>query len=191
MGTKGTTNRESIVAIADELFYRHGYSRTSFSDIASAVGIPKGNFYYYFKSKDELLAAVLEQRVRKIADQLASWEKQGHSLHTRLSRFVRMVRDNADNLSHFGCPMGSINTELGKDLPPLQQQARRMFDIYLDWLSHQLREHFSAKQARQHAEQLMAMVQGASLLGHAYQDPALIRRQTRLIENWLNDLLRT
>ena len=55
MGSKGEEIRQRIVAAADALFYQQGYEKTSFSDIADAVGISRGNFYYHFKSKDEIL----------------------------------------------------------------------------------------------------------------------------------------
>ena len=51
MGEKPT--RDQIVQAADRLFYRQGYEHTSFSDIADAVQISRGNFYYHFKTKDE------------------------------------------------------------------------------------------------------------------------------------------
>lgn len=55
--------RDHIVEAADGLFYRRGYEHTSFSDIADAVGISHGNFYHHFKSKDEILDAVIRKRL--------------------------------------------------------------------------------------------------------------------------------
>lgn len=52
------TTREQIVESADRLFYQQGYENTSFADIAQAVHISRGNFYYHFKSKDQILDAV-------------------------------------------------------------------------------------------------------------------------------------
>jgi TetR/AcrR family transcriptional regulator, transcriptional repressor for nem operon len=59
---RGAENRERIVAAADRLFYERGFQATSFSDIAEAAGVPKGNFYYYFKTKDALLEGVIDWR---------------------------------------------------------------------------------------------------------------------------------
>ncbi|TNF20020.1 MAG: TetR/AcrR family transcriptional regulator, partial [Pseudomonadales bacterium] len=59
----GMTTRERIVSEADRLFYERGYEHTSFADIADAVGISRGNFYYHFKSKDEILDAVIGDRM--------------------------------------------------------------------------------------------------------------------------------
>ena len=45
--------RDYIIEAADRLVYRQGFEHTSFTDIADAVGISRGNFYYHFKSRDD------------------------------------------------------------------------------------------------------------------------------------------
>ena len=57
------TTRDHIVEAADQLFYHRGYEHTAFSDIADVVQISRGNFYYYFKTKDEILDAVIGLRL--------------------------------------------------------------------------------------------------------------------------------
>lgn len=64
-----------IIAAAAQLFAQKGYDKCSVNDILSAVGIAKGTFYYYFKSKEEVLDAVigktetlLEERARAAAE---------------------------------------------------------------------------------------------------------------------------
>lgn len=47
--------REKIIAASIELFEQNGFSETSIQDIVDALGVTKGTFYYYFKSKEELL----------------------------------------------------------------------------------------------------------------------------------------
>lgn len=48
---KGQEFRQHIVETANRLFHQRGYKQTSFSDIADTAEIPRGNFYYYFKTK--------------------------------------------------------------------------------------------------------------------------------------------
>ena len=62
MASKGEKTRNDIIACAKNLFYQHGYEATSFSEIVSASGLFRGNIYHYFKSKDDILAAVIAQR---------------------------------------------------------------------------------------------------------------------------------
>jgi len=75
MGTN--TTRDHIVEAADHLFYQQGYEHTSFSDIADAVQISRGNFYYHFKTKDEILDAVIEARLANTQKMLDQWERDG------------------------------------------------------------------------------------------------------------------
>ncbi len=57
-----------IINKAEKLFAKKGYDNTSVADIIKKVGIAKGTFYHYFKSKDELLDAIVERILREIWD---------------------------------------------------------------------------------------------------------------------------
>jgi AcrR family transcriptional regulator len=70
----GQATRDRIVEAADDLFYRQGFEHTSFSDIANAVRISRGNFYYHFKTKDEILDAVIADRITRTQMDLKRWE---------------------------------------------------------------------------------------------------------------------
>jgi AcrR family transcriptional regulator len=68
--------RDRIVEAADQLFYQQGFEPTSFADIAGKVGISRGNFYYHFKTKDEILDAVINLRLSNTEQMLDHWESQ-------------------------------------------------------------------------------------------------------------------
>ncbi len=53
--------RSELIATAQQLFYTKGYERTSVSDIAKAVGVAQGTFYYYFDSKQAILEALVAE----------------------------------------------------------------------------------------------------------------------------------
>ena len=77
----GTTAREEILDAAGELFTTRGYASTSTRAIAEAVGIRQASLYHYFKTKDELLSALLHQTVTPTLAYLATLE-QGPAAHT-------------------------------------------------------------------------------------------------------------
>ena len=52
--------REEILLAAEKLFERDGYTKTSVEAIIKEVGIAKGTLYYYFKSKQDILHAMVE-----------------------------------------------------------------------------------------------------------------------------------
>jgi AcrR family transcriptional regulator len=60
------STRDRILAVATELFSRHGYAATPLSDIAAALGITKAALYYHFRSKDEILDAIMAGPVAAI-----------------------------------------------------------------------------------------------------------------------------
>ena len=67
----GVERRNEILDIAQEIFIRKGYEKTSVSDVVKAVGIAQGTFYYYFKSKEELLTAILERYAEYMAESVS------------------------------------------------------------------------------------------------------------------------
>src|SRR5262249_55440619 len=62
-GSGSSSTREKLVAAARELFWERGYAATGLADVLSRGGVRGGSLYYFFKSKEELLRAVLEQYV--------------------------------------------------------------------------------------------------------------------------------
>lgn len=60
--------REELVDIAEELFLKNGYEETPVSDIVKKAQVAQGTFYYYFKSKGEVLDAITDRYIREFAD---------------------------------------------------------------------------------------------------------------------------
>ncbi|MEU5787698.1 helix-turn-helix domain-containing protein [Micromonospora purpureochromogenes] len=90
--TGGT--RERIQAVALELFTEQGYERTSLREIAERLNVTKAALYYHFKSKDEIVNSLVEDRVRRI-DELIAWARsQPPTRATRralLNRYADMM----------------------------------------------------------------------------------------------------
>ena len=184
MPTK-TSTKLTIIGAAQNHIYHKGFGSTSYADIANNTQLAKGNIQYHFKSKDDLLQAVVDQHIKGIREQLESWSLDCGTAYDCIERFITMVENNADSLALHGCPMGTLNSELGKDNRNLQHQARVMFDLFIRWLEARFRSILSREEAQARAEQLMVMAQGASLIAHAYEDPEVVRRQTMIMRQWL------
>ena len=69
--------RPAILAVARELFAAHGYAGTSVADMASRLGMSKAALYYHFRSKAEILQALLEEPVAAYS-RLAASAAAGH-----------------------------------------------------------------------------------------------------------------
>src|SRR6266851_4807838 len=61
---KGAATRDQILNAASRLIHVQGYQSTSLDDVLRESGVGKGNFYYYFKSKEDLGYAIID-RIRR------------------------------------------------------------------------------------------------------------------------------
>jgi AcrR family transcriptional regulator len=188
MSRKSERTRQRIVEAANRLFYHKGYHQTSFSDVVAAANVPRGNIYYYFKTKDEILEAAIHYRLERIRQMLDNWNGDYRTPIERLQRFVEILSNSADSITRFGCPMGTLNTELGKDRGPLQAHAERLFEVFENWLSDQFAELGYAGRAQELALRLMAQGQGISVIAHAHQDPGFVAREKTRLSRWLDQL---
>ena len=181
---QGEAVRWQIVEAANRLFYQRGYNQTSFTDIAEAAGIPRGNFYYYFKSKDDILGAVIDARIEHIRATLAEWDSAEPDPRKRLKLFAKMIRSSEKDLVRYGCPMGSLNIELGKAQPALKTRAKKMFDLYRNWMATQLKA-LGHKNASALALRVLGRVQGVAVLVQVYADREFLREQLAELEVWI------
>lgn len=187
MSSKGEKTRTEIVEAAQGLFYHQGYHHTSFSDIVDAAGILRGNIYHYFKSKDDILDAVVAQHLAQFAAMLANWEQQESQPHQRLLRFTEMLIGRQGDLMHYGCPVGTLTGELGKN-SAAENPAQPLFDLFRQWLAHQFEALGHGKEADTLALHLLGRAQGITVISHVYRDPKLLKREVGLLQDWLTGL---
>jgi TetR/AcrR family transcriptional regulator, transcriptional repressor for nem operon len=179
------TTRDDIVRAADQLFYRHGYEHTSFSDIADALRISRGNFYHHFKSKDEILAAVLGLRLANTQRMLEKWESEGKNPSQRIRSFIHLLLANRVDIRRYGCPVGTLCSELAKLNHGSRAEANQLFTLFRTWLQRQFTLLGRRRDADALALHLLARSQGIATLAHALQDEAFIQREVKLMCDWL------
>ena len=181
----GRTTREQIVEAADQLFYRRGYEHTSFSDIAEVVQISRGNFYYHFKSKDEILKAVIELRLANTRKMLDQWEFEGKEPSDRIQSFINILIANQAKIMNFGCPVGTLSSELAKLDHASQTEANELFTLFRTWLSRQFTLLGREADADALALHILARSQGVASLANAFHDEAFINREVEQMCDWL------
>lgn len=186
MGPKAQQARERIVEAADTLFYTQGFENTSFADIADAVQISRGNFYYHFKTKDDILNAVIDKRLAKTGDMLQTWETQGNTPVENIRCFIHMMYENQSNIQRYGCPVGTLCTELAKLNHASKQEANKLFALFRHWLTGQFtllgKDEAHAQALAMH---LLARSQGIATLSNAFQDKAFIQLEVKQMDDWL------
>jgi AcrR family transcriptional regulator len=181
----GTETRDAIVEVADRLFYEGGYDATSFADIAAAVGISRGNFYYYFKTKDEILAAVIDRRLATRRALLDQWEAEGRDPAERIRRFIDILTVNRTKIMRFGCPVGTLCDELAKLDHAARPEAGRIFTLFRDWLRRQFEALGRTDDADELAMHLLMRSQGVATMANAFRDEAFLRQEVARMYDWL------
>ena len=179
------TTRDHIVEAADQLFYRQGYEHTSFSDIADAVQISRGNFYYHFKSKDEILDAVIEARLANTRKMLEQWEIEGKHPAERIRSFIHILIANRAKIKRYGCPVGTLCSELAKLSHPSQAEANKLFTLFRTWLRRQFTLLGRQADADALAMHLLARSQGVATLASAFHDEKFIEQEVQQLDDWL------
>src|ERR687888_553215 len=85
--------RERLVESATALFHEQGVHRTTLAEVAERAEVPLGNVYYYFKTKDELVGAVLAGYMEQAATLIANTFR-APSLLTRQTRHLERWIDS-------------------------------------------------------------------------------------------------
>ena len=185
--TQALDKRRRLVEAATKLFYEQGFTRTTLAHIAGEADVPLGNVYYYFRTKEAIGEALVEQRLTDYRVLRERWEEHADP-GDRLAAFVQMTVDNRRDLARSGCPIGSLCSELQKDGGPLAEQASRLFAEWLAWLEEQFRALGKENEAADLALHLLSALEGATLLTHSFGTPRYVEREARRITDWIRQL---
>jgi AcrR family transcriptional regulator len=180
--------RERLVESARQLIHEQGVHRTTLADVSERADVPLGNVYYYFKTKDELVGAVVN-RYKDQATALIETFERHPSPQARLKALVRNWADMREAVARHGCPMGTLCAELDKVETGLDREAAAVIGLIIDWAEVQFRL-LARRDARDLAVALFAGIQGSALLANTFRDPTILTRQTRHLERWIDTLAR-
>jgi AcrR family transcriptional regulator len=158
------------------LAYQNGFGATSLADIAREAEVPLGNVFYYFKTKDEIGEAIVEQRLEQLSAQRQRWSEAG-SPKDRLCACVQGVFE-----------VGTFCSELHKAGGSVATRATEIFAQHLAWIESQFRALGKGKDSNGLAVHLLSALQGASVLAHTFHDPGLVATETKRLKSWIRSL---
>lgn len=184
--TKRGGKRERLVASAGELLHRKGVASTTLADIAQAAGVPAGNVYYYFRTKDDLVRAVIGAQVDQVEAMLTGLAALPGPAE-RLKALVRRWEQMRDVVARYGCPFGTLASELDRRDDGLDIEAAQPIRRILEWTEDQIRT-LGQGDAPELATTLFAGIQGAALLASTLRDPDVLSGQVRQLERWIDSL---
>ena len=103
--------RNEIIETAGKLFEEKGYEQTQVQDIVNEIGVAKGLFYYYFKSKDEVMEELADRYADAIIDAVNKLIDKDISTFDKINRIFQIFIDSAEKKS--GIFMGILNVKNG------------------------------------------------------------------------------
>jgi AcrR family transcriptional regulator len=127
--------RSQIQAVALELFIEQGYEQTSLREIAERLGVTKAALYYHFKTKDEIVESLTEDRIAKI-EEIIEWARTQHRTLDFKREFLRRYSENLHNGRHHDVMrFFERNQAAMKGMAAAEKMRGRMREI-LDFLSN-------------------------------------------------------
>jgi AcrR family transcriptional regulator len=179
--------RERLITAAERLLHQQGVEKTTLVDIAEAADVPAGNVYYYFKTKDDIVAAVVEARIEEVEASLAEITRSNRSPKARLKALVAEFARASELVSDYGCPFGSLCSELDKRPGSSDFALATLLKIPIDWAEEQFRQ-MGRRDAHDLAVSLFASYQGSALLTNTFRDPSVHISQARRLSRWIDTL---
>jgi TetR/AcrR family transcriptional regulator, transcriptional repressor for nem operon len=123
------SSKEKVLQVALELFFKNGYLGTSVDDIIAQAGVSKSNFYYHFKSKEDLGVAVLEHRGADLQTLIGKTLcNADFAPKERLSKFLDfLVEAQEARYEKCGCPFGNLVAEMAEHSERFRCHLSEMF----------------------------------------------------------------
>jgi AcrR family transcriptional regulator len=179
--------RDRLIAAACDLVYHQGIAGTTLADIAEAAEVPLGNMYYYFKTKDDIVAAIVEARADQLRSATAALTRRHGSPKARLKALVSLIAADPETIADCGCPYGTLCTDLAKQARDSDPLSAPLMQILLDWTEQQFHA-MGRPDAHDLAVELVVAYQGSAVLTNALRQPEVMARQARRLEKWINTL---
>ena len=109
---KKQPTREKLLDITFEEVYINGYTATSVDAILKKASVPKGSMYHHFKSKKELVLAMVKERLFPKMDAFFKYEINENETITQSFRNTFLVVSKNRLLVTYGCPLYRLMVEL-------------------------------------------------------------------------------
>lgn len=182
---KGAATRDQILDAAARLIHVQGYHCTSLDDVLRESGVGKGNFYYYFKSKEDLGYAIIDRVIdafvkRTLEPAFADTGANAIAqIHTLLDRVLEAQRQRN---CVGGCVMGNLASELSDVHEGFRRRLAGIFGVWRESLAEAISRGQAAGRLRPDfdstrlAQFLVAALEGAILMSKVTRDISVLEK---------------
>jgi TetR/AcrR family transcriptional repressor of nem operon len=192
---EGKSTREAVIEAATRLIHLKGYQNTTLDDVLSASGVGKGNFYHYFRSKEDLGFAILDRFVDAFKERALrpAFADPDAPRMTQIREFLARVRDVQQERN---CVGGCVFGNLAAELSDVHEGFReRLAGLFAHWHAH-LTDVLVDAQRRGEvtgecrpaavAQFVVASLEGAMLLTKLTKDIAVMDRCVEEMNRYLS-----
>jgi TetR/AcrR family transcriptional regulator, transcriptional repressor for nem operon len=190
----GRQTREAILEAATKLMHLKGYQATSLDDVLRESGVGKGNFYYHFKSKEDLGYAILDQAIAaflgKTVEPCFSDPSTSRLAQIRCF-FTRVLAAQRARNCVGGCAFGNLAAELSDVHEGFRERLSGVFSAWQARLTQALADAQGDGSVRPQcrpetvAEFLVASLEGAILMTKLTKDIAVMERCIEELDRYL------
>ena len=179
---KALATRRRIIDTASQLFFTKGFARTKLDEILLIAKVRKGNFYYYFRSKDDLALTVIRESgrplviewVRALVDPSADPRENLSALAERLMDTEMVKGAQGNPLSNLALSMSTLSEEFRRELDLIMSEVVSIFAEQIEHAHSRGNMEVSGR-ARQLASFVVAQIEGSLLLYRLNRNEALLR----------------
>ncbi len=176
--------KDHIIEVASRLVHLGGFNHTSIGEILLESGIGKGNFYYYFRSKEELGYAIIENNFRQFSAEVIDRAFGNHKdALTQLDDFLDVLLDmHRRRNCTGGCRLGNMAIEMSDIHEEFRKKCQEVFDAWRAQVETVLQRARASGQLSDRvnvlalAQFIIAAVEGAILLAKVEKDVAILEQ---------------
>lgn len=177
---KRAKKREHLVDVAAELFNRLGYHAAGVDQVISEAGIAKTTLYRHFKSKEDLIVAVLQHIDEEFRSEMRDFvDASRRQPKQKILATFDFLENWFNTQTFYGCPFMSAVGEYGERISPVFQEAamhKRLMIAYFEELARAAK----LKDPEQVAEEINLLHEGATAVAHVTRDPTAARKAKTL-----------
>lgn len=180
MATTKVNTRDEIIRIGAQLIHSQGYKATGLQQILDVAGIPKGSFYFYFKSKDDFGCAVIDYFTFTINALFSGCLRDARikpldRLKKLLDFYEAALKKSGATL---GCPIANLSLELSDTNEELRKRLQAAVEGFITQIESCLEE---AKKHRQ-LQSGLNPADTARFIFHGLEGAILHMKVTKSIE---------
>jgi len=182
---KNAGSKEKLLAATIELISSKGFGNTGINEILANANVTKSNFYYHFRSKEELCLTALERMANHFFEKIVGDTLLNSFLSpkARLESYLKKMTENMkSNCCKCGCPFINVGNETCDFFPAFQEKIASFFKRYQEVIQVcyedgvDVGEFRDDIQAETIATLILSQINGTIILTKVFRNPEIIRK---------------